>query len=292
AGIANWMSAQKDLAEEANRSRAPGVELTNIVVTKENLNFGTALVRDKLKVVEWPATSVPEGAFHSIAEVFAEQHSRVVLEAMRGNEPVLRGKITGPGQRATLSTMLGKGMKAVAIRVNDVIGVGGFVLPGDRVDILLTQTPAASASKKADKPGEEPQAYTDLLLRNVRVLAIDQSSDPKQEAPRLVRTVTVETSLADSQKVTLAATVGTLSLVLSESGAIADQASQPRITVSDLAGDNGDIKVSATLVPSNAVADEKPAVPSAKAKPVFATVNVVRAIEQKEYAVSRSRPAE
>ena len=84
---------------------------------------------------------------------------------MDENEAVLASKITGPGQRATLSAVLGEGMKAVTIRVNDVEGVAGFVLPGDHVDVVLT--------RQIDKEN----ATNDVVIENARVLAVDQSAD-------------------------------------------------------------------------------------------------------------------
>ena len=119
---------------------------------------------------------------------------------------MLAAKITGPGQRATLSAMLGDGMKAVTIRVNDVEGVAGFVLPGDRVDVVLTRT------------GEKNNAVNDVVIQNVRVLAIDQLADQRADKPSVVKAVTLEVDPTDGQKVALAATVGTLSLLLRKAG--------------------------------------------------------------------------
>ena len=93
---------------------------------------------------------------------------------------MLSSKITGPGQRATLSAMLSDGMKAVTIRVNDVEGVAGFVLPGERVDVVLTRT------------GEKNNAVNDVVLQNVRVLAVDQLADQRADKPAVVQAVTLE----------------------------------------------------------------------------------------------------
>src|SRR3979409_1692603 len=111
----------------------------------------------------WPAAAVPQGAFRSIPDVLTAG-KRVVLTAIEANEPILASKITGPGQRATLSAAIADGMKAVTIRVNYVEGVAGFVLPGDRVDVSLTRQNDKSA------------ATTDVVLQNIKVLAIDQTA--------------------------------------------------------------------------------------------------------------------
>jgi len=97
-------------------------------------------------------------------------------------------------------------MKAVTVRVNDVEGVAGFVLPGDHVDVLLT------------RQGEKNLAVTDVVVSNVAVMAIDQLADQRSEKPSVVKAVTLEVNINDGEKIALAATVGTLSLLLSKAG--------------------------------------------------------------------------
>ena len=138
----------------------------------------------------------------------------MVLAAIETNEPVLALKVTGPGQRATLSALVGPGMKAVTIRVNDVEGVGGFVLPGDRVDVVLT------------RQIEKGSASTDVVLQNVRVLAVDQSADERAAKAAVAKSVTLEVSTVEAQKVWLASSVGSLSLLLRKAG----EAKEERLT--------------------------------------------------------------
>src|SRR5262249_19794070 len=151
---------------------------------------------------------------------------RVVLTAIEANEPILASKITGPGQRATLSATLQDGMKAVTIRVNDVEGVAGFVLPGDRVDVALT--------RQKDSNGKD-KSSTDVVLQNVRVLAIDQTADERNDKPSVARAVTLEVDTASAQKVALAASVGNLSLILRKAGDALADSTRP-ITLGDLTG--------------------------------------------------------
>ena len=153
----------------------------------------------------WPGRSLPAGAFAKIADVL-NGGKRVALTAIEPNEPVLSSKITGPGQRATLSAMLRDGLKAATIRVNDIEGVGGFVLPGDHVDVALT--------RQVDKAN----ASTEVVLQNVRVLAIDQIADERADKPSVVKAVTLEVDVVGAQKLSLAASVGTLSLMLRKAG--------------------------------------------------------------------------
>ena len=119
--------------------------------------------------------------------------------------------------------MIGDGMRAVTIRVNDVEGVAGFVLPGDRVDVALT--------RQSDKSA----ATTDVVLQNIKVLAIDQTADERADKPSIARAVTLEVELAAGQKLALASSVGTLSLVLRKAGEVASDSTR-RITLGDLLG--------------------------------------------------------
>jgi len=144
-----------------------------------------------------------------------------VLTPIETNEPVLASKITGPGQRATLSAVLKDGMKAFTIRVNDVDGVAGFVLPGDRVDVAL--------SRQLDKG----TAVNDVVLKNAKVLAVDQLADDRAEKPALVKAVTLEVDIAGAQKLALAGQIGTLSLALRKTGDSEPADSHP-ITLTDL----------------------------------------------------------
>ena len=102
-------------------------------------------------------------------------------------------------------------MKAVTIRVNDVEGVAGFVLPGDHVDVVLT------------RPGDKNIAINDVVIQNARVLAIDQLADERADKPSVVKAVTLEVDVTDGQKLALASTVGTLSLMLRKAGEIGER---------------------------------------------------------------------
>jgi pilus assembly protein CpaB len=140
------------------------------------------------------------------------------------NEPILSVKITGPGQRATLSAVLHDGMKAVTIRVSDIEGVAGFVLPGDRVDIALT---------RLDGKGG---ATTDVVLQNATVLAIDQVADERASSVSVAKSVTLEVDMVAAQKLDLAASLGNLSLLLRKAGETTSPKSA-RVSLKDLFSD-------------------------------------------------------
>jgi pilus assembly protein CpaB len=225
-----WLSNQANKQAKNLEANKPAVATQTIVVAKQPLRFGTELNAGMLKEIPWPAEAMPAGAFAKISDVLAGGR-RVVLAAIEPNEPVLALKITGPGQRATLSALVKPGMKAVTIRVNDVEGVGGFVLPGDHVDVVLT--------RQLDKGS----ATTEVVLQNTRVLAVDQSADERTAKAAVAKSVTLEVDTVDAQKVWLASSVGSLSLLLRKAGEVA-QAKTRKITLQDLgtndvAGDKG-----------------------------------------------------
>jgi pilus assembly protein CpaB len=215
-----WLNNQAEMrmrSLEANKK--PDAPAHTIVLAAKPLRYGDELVAVSLHEVAWPDGALPAGAFARIAELTAGK--RLVVLPISENEPVLASKITGPGQRATLSAVLQEGMKAVTIRVNDVEGVAGFVLPGDHVDVVLT--------RQLDKEN----ATNDVVIENARVLAVDQQADSTAFKPAVVKAVTLEVNVPDAQKLSLASSVGTLSLLLRKAGEMSGDDAR-RITLSDL----------------------------------------------------------
>nr|WP_292101460.1 Flp pilus assembly protein CpaB [Mesorhizobium sp.] len=221
-----WLASQRSAM-----ARTEEVQRDTVVVATVALKFGDTLTADKVREIAWPAGAIPAGAFKTTKELLAGEGAKQALQAIGVNEPVLATKVTGPGQRATLSAVLGEGMKAVSIRVNDVLGVAGFVFPGDRVDILLT--------RKVRGDGGTDKSFVDVLLQSIKVLAVDQVADESTESPTVVKAVTVEVSTKDAQKLTLAADAGQLSLALRQAAASKGETTE-RITLSDLTGDTPD----------------------------------------------------
>jgi pilus assembly protein CpaB len=215
-----WLNNQADMRAKSMQTNNKPLATQTIVVAKRPLRFGTELSADMLQETPWPQQALPAGAFHKVSEILSAGR-RVVLTAIEANEPVLSVKITGPGERATLSSLVHKGMKAVTIRVNDVEGVGGFVLPGDRVDVVLT--------RQIDKGS----ATTEVVLQDVRVLAVDQTADDRAAKAAVAKSVTLEVTTVQAQKVWLATSVGNLSLLLRKAGETA-QVNTRKITLKDL----------------------------------------------------------
>ena len=247
----SWLNSQAEMRMRSLEANRKPIETQTIVVASRPLRFGAELGSSSLRELAWPESAVPAGAFAKISDLLASGR-RVVLTGIEANEPVLSSKITGPGQRATLSAVIADGMRAVTIRVNDVDGVAGFVLPGDRVDVSLT--------RQADKVNTN-----DVVIQNVKVLAIDQVADERTDKPSIARAVTLEVNSTDAQKVALAATVGSLSLMLRRAGE-AKATDTRRVTLGDL---------------SNGGA---PAVEEGEA-PRYATVRVRRASKRDDVSV-------
>jgi pilus assembly protein CpaB len=246
--IANtWL---KNQAGQHVQAKAPQAEVSmkTIVVAAQPLRFGAELTDASVKEVPWPENAIPAGTFAKKSDLLGHGQ-RTVLAAMEPNEPVLTVKVTGPGQRATLSALVRPGMKAVTIRVNDVEGVGGFVLPGDHVDVALT--------RQIDKN----QASTDVVLQNARVLAVDQIADERTSKPSVAKSVTLEVTTVEAQKVWLASSIGNLSLLLRKAGE-RDEGRSRKITLKDLfSGDVGDKSPTTTIVVTRATSKQEYTVP-------------------------------
>jgi pilus assembly protein CpaB len=215
-----WLNRQADLRLRNMDPKTPAVATRTIVVAASPMRFGMRVTAQMLREVAWPEAAIPAGTFASINDLM-NPGKRIVLASIEPNEPILRTKITGPGQRATLSAVIEQGMKAVTVRVNDVEGVGGFVLPGDHVDVLMT--------RHADKAS----GNNDVVLQNVKVLAIDQLADDSADKPSVVKAVTLEVDTVAAQKLSLAASLGSLSLVLRKAGEAEIEGTR-RVTQNDL----------------------------------------------------------
>jgi len=215
-----WLNYQAELSRKVVAPKEKAVATRTIVIAAGPLRFGAHISADHLREVTWPDEALPAGTFGSITDVMSGG-KRIVLASIEKNEPILRTKITGPGQKATLSAVIQDGMRAVTVRVNDVEGVGGFVLPGDRVDVLLT------------RQAERATGMNDVVIQNARVLAIDQLADDAADRPTVAKAVTLEVDTTGAQKIALAASLGNLSLMLRRAGEQVMDATR-RVTTSDL----------------------------------------------------------
>ena len=192
-------------------------ETSTIVVAATQIKRGEVLGVNNLEVIEWKAKEVPSTFFESLEELeLNPEEPRHAIISFEAGEPIHENQVTDPGKMAKLSASLAPDHKAVSIRVNDVVGVAGFVLPGDHVDVLLTRR-------------FNDEAFVDVLLQGVKVLAVDQLADARTDAPAVVRTVTFEVTTEEAQKLTLGANIGTISLALRN---ISDQEAEPSTRIS------------------------------------------------------------
>lgn len=250
-----------------------------VVVASTRLSFGNTVRRDNLRLVKWPGDAIPEGAFTSIETVVGDKDERVVLRSIEINEPVLENKLSGFGGKASLAAILSPDMRAVTIRVNDVAGVAGFVLPGDRVDILLTRDRSGGANGN-----NANNLITDVLLQNVKVLGIDQDANEEKNLPSVAKAVTLEVSPQQAQKLALASQLGSLALMLRN---LADAEAEIVKTVSTRDLNVGEVNEPAT--PTVAEAPKKRSKPvkvvkRAEENPLSA-VRIVRGTDATKYEV-------
>jgi pilus assembly protein CpaB len=217
----SWLNHQAEARlKSIDAEKGVAVARHALVVASRPLRFGNELTAAALQELPWASESLPPGSFTSIQELMASG-KRIVLTAIEPNEPILSSKITGSGQRATLSALITEGKKASTIRVNDVDGVAGFVLPGDRVDVILS------------RQLEKGSAANDVVLQNAKVLAVDQLADERADKPSVAKAVTLEVDIMGAQKLSLAGQIGTLSLALRKAGD-SEAATLRQITLADL----------------------------------------------------------
>ena len=188
----------------ARPGEAQAKEVTAIVVARGEIQYGAPIRFEMLRLQEWPTEAIPPEAFTSLEEVLgtSAQQPRRARRSMVAGEPVLRSKVSEFGEKVTIADMHRPTKRAMAIRVNDVSGVAGFVTPGDRVDVLLT--------RRLD--GDN--MITTTVLQDIVVRGTDQLADEDLDKPNVARTVTVEVSPEEAQRVALAQEAGTLSLTL------------------------------------------------------------------------------
>ncbi|MCW2238705.1 Flp pilus assembly protein CpaB [Azospirillum canadense] len=269
-----WIARQTQPQVVALPTLPPATTIT-VVVAKIPLKFGDELSRESLREMAWPADAAPEGSFRTMDELLGGER-RVALREMGPNEVVLKARVSGYGGRATLSAVIAEGMRAATIRVNDVQGVAGFVLPGDLVDVVFTRP-------EDPTPGVQSAPMTDVLLQGVKVLAVDQTADDQKDKPIPAKAVTLEVTPDDAQRLALAGQVGSLGLALRQSGGV-QTASVDTIRIGNLVN-RAPLAISAAAVASAPR-------PEPDVGPLHASVRIVRALEESTQDVPyENRPA-
>ena len=187
---AGWISQQGQMAS------------TRVVVAAGDIQLGSRLTSQMLKTVDWPSGSIPPGAIAK-SEMLED---RVVRTSVLRGEPILEAKLAPIGTKGGLSAVIPEGKRAMTVRVNDVIGVAGFALPGNYVDIVI--------NTQLDGAGGASRQISKIVLENILVLAVAQEANRDETKPRVVNAVTLELTPEQAEKLDLARSVGSLSLVL------------------------------------------------------------------------------
>src|SRR5580765_348850 len=173
-----------------------------VVIAVANLDLGASLRPEDLRVIDWPAESVPAGAFEHVEDVVG----RGIIQPVVQNEAILPNKLASKEAGAGLPPVIRPGYRALSVRVNDVVGVAGYVLPGTHVDVVATVNPT----------NQQTDVTSKVVLTNVEVLAsgtkIERDAD--QNKPIAVSVVTLLVNPIDAERLTLASTEGKIQLAL------------------------------------------------------------------------------
>ena len=154
-----------------------------IAVATLDIQLGNRLTPQMIQMVDWPAGSEPAGAF-SDAALLAD---RVVKTTVMRGEPILENKLAPVGSRGGLSAVVEEGKRAITVRVNDVVGVAGFALPGNYVDIMV------NTQEEGSKSNDKDRAISKIVLEHILVLAVAQEAGRDETKPKVVNAVTLET---------------------------------------------------------------------------------------------------
>jgi pilus assembly protein CpaB len=193
--------ALRYLREQATPLMAAEPRKVGIVLAARSLPIGSVVTEQDVKVVSWPGNALPSGYIGSVADALGRGVSTTVAE----NEPLLAAKVSTKDAGGGLPIIIRDGMRAMSVRVDEIIGVAGFVLPGTHVDVMLT----------LDKGDNRSQSITRTILQNVQVLAAGQQVQRDKEGkPQTVSVVTLLVTLDDAELLVLAGKEGRLQLAL------------------------------------------------------------------------------
>ena len=203
-----WLVSQRAAVTTANPTIQVALPEVEILVAKNDLPAGTLVQPDHLRWQAWPDSDLPEHYIVNEEGVFDDFLGTVVRSGIAAGEPITDGRIARPGDRGFLAAVLSPGRRAVTVSVDATSGISGFVFPGDRVDLILSHS-----IDRIDEDGLVRQA-SETFLTDIRVLAIDQTTDDQNGEPAVAKTITIEVTPKQAEKVTLIPDLGRLSLSL------------------------------------------------------------------------------
>jgi pilus assembly protein CpaB len=175
-----------------------------IAVAATDIQLASPITAEMVKLADWPAGSMPPGAFSDAKAL----ETRVVKTSILRGEPILESKLAPEGTKGGLSAVIDNGMRAITVRVNDVIGVAGFALPGNYVDVVV------NTQEEGGTGGNKDRSISKIVLEHILVLAVAQEASRDETKPKVVNAVTLQVTPEQAEKLDLARSVGTLSLVL------------------------------------------------------------------------------
>ena len=202
--------------------------MVRVAVASMPFAYGGEITPDKVKFVNYPAASLPPGVYKSMPELLPMGKRRVALRPIQVNQPLLAADLSGEGQNASIAALLPDGMRAATVPINDISGVAGFVHPNDTVDVLITRQPIAPDGS------QRSEQVTDVLLQNIRVIAMGQDAVGADGKPSSTSNATLELTPVDAQKVALGQRLGQLSLVLRKPGEEQNIAQVETVSLDDL----------------------------------------------------------
>jgi len=249
-GAAAVAVAARWVAHQAN------IATTQVVVAARDLDVGTRLRPDMVQVVEWPAGTPLNEPFTDTGKVV----DRVINAQVLRGEPIVAAKLAAPGASGGLSAVLGEGRRAITVRVNEIVGVAGFALPGNYVDVMV------------NTPDESNKPVSKIVLERILVLAVAQDVTTSDNKPRVVSAVTLEVTPQQAEQIDLARSIGSLSLVLRNQ---VDKASS-----TTLGARKGD------LLKMRAVMADAPVVAASEARPVVAAHPAIRPVPRRAPAAA------
>ena len=194
--VAAWMAS--NWIQGTVESQNAEMEMASVVAADLAIPFGTKVEARHLKVLEMPAEYVPDGSFSNVEEVV----DSVAVQPIVAGEILMKARFAHADDGSTLAPLITEKMRAVTVRVDDVIGVAGFLLPGNKVDVLSSRLQ------------QNQRAVSETILRNIKVLAVDQTAAAEKNEPVIVRAVTLEVSPDDAETLVKAREEGSIQLTL------------------------------------------------------------------------------
>ena len=262
AGVAAVALAARWVGQQANDNSA------RVVVAAQDLDLGAPMNAPMLQVIAWPAGAVPVGSFADVAKL----EGRVVRSPVFKGEPILEPKLAPVGTKGGLPSMIEGGKRAISVKVNEVVGVAGFALPGSFVDVMVNTT------------DNKDKAVSRIVLNRILVLAVAQEANRDETKPKVVNAVTLEVAPEEAEKIDLARSIGTLSLVLRNP--------IDKVSVETTGVRRDDLLAKESVVPATPVQIVQRLQPKVRAKPVatqpvappaaptVATVEVIRGVQK------------